>query len=223
MVDFKKFSDPEWIEEWEREKKEREKLYEEKEKLRKQTVCFTGHRPDKLGGYDENNPVMVRMRQKLFEVIETLINQEGKTRFISGGALGTDQEAFWVVEALKKEYPNIVNIVATPFKNQDSVWSDTLKYRYQHMLEKADEVVNVEELDEYKVKGQTLGEFSKEKMKKRNEYMVDHSEAIVAVFDGSHKSGTANCIAYARNRYLGHQLWRLYPQVDFDLDITYLA
>ncbi len=60
---------------------------------------------------------------------------------------------------------------------------------YKRMLDVADEIINIEELDKYKVSGDEPGEFSPAKMQKRNEYMIDHSEAIVAVYDGT-KSGT---------------------------------
>lgn len=33
-------------------------------------------------------------------------------------------------------------------------------------------------------------------MQKRNEYMVDLADKVIAVWDGS-KSGTANCVKYA--------------------------
>lgn len=52
------------------------------------------------------------------------------------------------------------------------------------MLESADEIVNVEEVDKYKTDDDNPGEFSLAKMQKRNEYMVDHSQSIVAVYDG---------------------------------------
>ncbi|MCY7919085.1 hypothetical protein [Bacillus vallismortis] len=51
-IDFAKLNDPEWKKQWADERKEREWLLEEQETLRKKTVCFTGHRPNKLGGYD---------------------------------------------------------------------------------------------------------------------------------------------------------------------------
>lgn len=220
MVDFKKLRDSEWKRQWAEERKESERLYKEKEALRERTACFTGHRPDKLGGYDMKNPTMLKLKDKLLEVIEELITRENKSRFISGGALGTDIAAFWCVHMLKKKYPVIENIVAIPFKNQDKVWSDEQKYWYQRMLESADEIVNVEEVDKYKTDDDNPGEFSFAKMQKRNEYMVDHSQAIVAVYDGG-KGGTANCLNYARRCYLGHQIWRLYPKYDFELDISY--
>ncbi|CAM2145960.1 hypothetical protein PT2222_180079 [Paraburkholderia tropica] len=79
--------------------------------------------------------------------------------------------------------PNII------FKEQDKVWSADQKMWYKRMLDVADEIINIEELDKYKVSGDEPGEFSPAKMQKRNEYMIDHSEAIVAVYDGT-KSGT---------------------------------
>lgn len=80
-------------------------------------------------------------------------------------------------------------------------------------------ILNIE-LEKYKVSEAVPGEFSPSKMQKRNEYMIDHSEAIVAVYDGS-KSGTRNCLNYAKKTSLGHQLWRLHPNFNFELDITY--
>ncbi|MER1266586.1 SLOG family protein [Bacillus sp. C2(2022)] len=117
MVDFKKLRHPEWKRQWAEERKESERIYKEKEALRERTACFTGHRPDKLGGFDMKNPTMLKLKDKLLEVIEELITRENKSRFISGGALGTDIAAFWCVHMLKKKYPVIENIVAIPFKN----------------------------------------------------------------------------------------------------------
>lgn len=79
------------------ERNERERIYQEKESIRKKTVCFTGHRPNKLGGYDMKNPTMLKLKDKLLAVIEELITKENKYRFITGGALGTDQAACWCV------------------------------------------------------------------------------------------------------------------------------
>lgn len=39
------------------------------------------------------NPTILKLKDKLLEVIEELIIKEEKSRFITGGALGTDQAA----------------------------------------------------------------------------------------------------------------------------------
>lgn len=54
--------------------------------------------------------------------------------------------------------PNII------FKEQDKVWSADQKMWYKRMLDVADEIINIEELDKYKVSGDEPGEFSPAKM-----------------------------------------------------------
>ncbi|MFL1672681.1 SLOG family protein [Paenibacillus dendritiformis] len=212
MVDFRKLNSPEWKQRM-KERQEQRKL---EEQIRKQTACFTGHRPDKLGGYDMKNPTMLKLRDKLLEIIEILINEEGVNHFISGGALGTDQCAFWCVHMIKKKYPEIKNIVAIPFLNQDKIWTAEQKHWYKKMLSLADEVVNVEVAAGYKAdKDTTFGEFSRIKMNKRNEYMVDRSNTLIAVYDGSFKGGTANCVRYARRNQMGMMYIEIMPQYDY--------
>ena len=62
------------------------------------TVCFTEHRPKGIIAdrpYDESNrPVYQKIVDGLTVSIERLIEQ-GYTNFISGGAQGFDQLAFW--------------------------------------------------------------------------------------------------------------------------------
>ncbi|NMW01910.1 DUF1273 family protein [Bacillus safensis] len=223
-IDFKKLtkqmSDPEWIKQQEKKREEERRTFEESEKIRHKTVCFTGHRPQKLGGYDMKNPTMLKLKEKLLEVIEILIEENECERFITGGALGADTAAFWCVHIMKKKYPHIKNIVAVPFENQDKKWSAEQQAWYRKMLDKADEVINVDEIEKYKDNTVPNGEYSVAKLSRRNEYMVDHSKDIVAIYDGS-KSGTSNCLYYAHNRYLGHGIWRLSPQYDFDLEVYY--
>lgn len=202
--------------------KERQEYRKLEEQIRKQTACFTGHRPDKLGGYDMKNPTMLKLRDKLLEIIEILIIEEGINRFISGGALGADQCAFWCVHMMKKKYPEIKNLIAVPFLNQDKLWPAEQKYWYKKMLYLADEVINVEETGGYKADKDTpFGEFSPIKMQKRNEYMVDKSNTLIAVYDGS-KGGTANCVRYASRNQMGIMYIQIMPQFDFIHEVRWL-
>ncbi|PDM40709.1 hypothetical protein CN643_09835 [Parageobacillus yumthangensis] len=223
MSAFKLWTDPQHWEKTERKRKERERLYAQKESLRKQTACFTGHRPNKLGGYNMRNPIMLQLKKKLLEVIEIAILEEGITRFISGGALGFDQASFWCVHILKKEkYPHIKNIVAIPFANQPKLWTDVQKYWYKKMLSLADDVIDVSKLKEYSTKETSvipIEEYSKAKMQKRNEYMVDHSRLIIAAYDGS-KGGTANCLRYAMKKW-DREIWILDPKYNFERSVHY--
>lgn len=170
-------------------------------------VCFTGHRPNKLGGYDWNTEKNKAIIDKLDHIINKLIFEYGATHFICGGALGVDQMAF---EACNKMSGNcsITTEVAAPFKNQACKWNKYDTDRYNNHLKCADVVTYTDMLDGYKIKGYQDGIYYPAKMQKRNMYMVDKSDIVVAVWDGT-KGGTGNCVEYAKKQ--GKIIIRLNP------------
>ncbi|KAF6620538.1 DUF1273 family protein [Paenibacillus sp. EKM102P] len=217
MVDFAWLNSPEGREEINKRREERRV----QEKLESRTLSFTGHRPNKLGNcYSLMDKQSKYIKSKIETVLIDLIKNEGVERFITGGAIGFDQIAFWTVQGLKNtDYSEIKNIVAIPFKNQASKWTDRVtQHWYTKMLDTADEVVYVDEMPLYRVEGVPIGEYHVAKMQKRNEYMVDKSRIVVAAWDGT-KGGTGNCCRYARK--VGKTLYTLRPQNDFELDILY--
>lgn len=147
-------------------------------------VSFTGHRPQKLGGFNQNNPIMTRVRNELFLTINDLI-KEGVDTFISGGALGVDQLVCEIILSLKKNNNNIKLIIARPFPSQSKVWSFDQKKIFEKYLKSADKVVDV-----------SSDPYSPYKMQIRNEWMIKNSDILVAVWDGS-PSGTKNAIDFA--------------------------
>jgi len=171
------------------------------------TICFTGHRPNKLGGYDWNTPVNQRIIQRLREVIlEAIVanKDEGTIQFIFGGALGVDQMAFEVVQGLKINEASsieIISMLAMPFEKQADAWfSSRDKERLKHQRKVADEVVMVDTLPGYTNPCVAIGEYHVAKMDARNRYMVDKSDMVIAVWDGS-AGGTANCVNYASRKH----------------------
>jgi len=204
MVDFKKLQEEMESGEWERKKKQREAEEELRQQIIRQTACFTGHRPNHLFGYNLKDNRYKTLYKKLTETIELCINEENITRFISGGAIGTDQISYWLVYKLKEKYPDIKNIVAIPFKNQPNAWKDKNTIRwYSKMLERADEIIYVDDIDDfrYRTNEVPVGEYHIGKMQRRNEWMVDNSRIVLAVYDGFSKGGTKNCINYAKKNY----------------------
>lgn len=181
------------------------------------TACFTGHRPNKLGGYDKNNPTIILLKQKLVNLVQYLIEKEKITRFITGGALGTDQIAFEVIYNLqRKKYPFIKNILVIPFAEQSAVWTEQQIKTYKKILNLADEKIYVDELEKYKVKNVPIGHYHPAKMQMRNQYMVDNSKIVIAVYDGS-PGGTKNCINYAIKKK--KTIYYLNPKDNFKLII----
>jgi uncharacterized phage-like protein YoqJ len=149
------------------------------------TACFTGHRPQKCGGFDERNPIADNIKAKLIYEIEVLI-QKGYINFISGGALGVDQWAAQIVIDLKEKYPQIKLIMARPFPSQDSKWFKKSQDHFKYLCEKSDQVIDV-----------NLDPYSAWKMQARNEYMINSSSVVIAVFDGT-SGGTANAVNFAK-------------------------
>ena len=148
------------------------------------SIAFTGHRPNKIGGHDLNNPKRQAIIKALTDAVNRAVKKYGETHeivVITGGALGVDQDAARIAYKL-----GIPFIVAVPCQGQDSKWPAESKKRYQKMLSLASEVVMVYD-----------GPYNNTCMQDRNIWMVDRCDALIAVWDGT-KGGTANCVKYAR-------------------------
>lgn len=154
-------------------------------------ICGTGHRPNKLGGYGPEAEAVV------YETAKQWLLDNMPDKVISGMAMGWDMAL--ARAAISLEIPLIA---AVPFKGQESRWSYQTVNLYHKLLSEADEVVYV--CDEG---------YAAWKMQVRNEWMVNHADLVLALWDGS-SGGTGNCIAYAEK--VGkpiHNTWDLYQQV----------
>lgn len=158
-------------------------------------VCFTGHRPSKLpGGYYYYSEGNIALGRELRKEVLKLIN-EGANYFICGGALGVDQIAFMVLRKLKSQGHKIHIEVAVPFEQQYIRWSQEQRNFYFEQLRYADKVTYVDTIEHYN-QFLPIKTYAVQKLEMRNKYMVDNSDVVIAVWDGS-KSGTKNCIDYA--------------------------
>lgn len=164
-------------------------------------ISFTGCRPKDLYGYKDRDSY--RRLMNTLQSVCTVFASNGCKTFISGGAQGTDQIAFWAVQHLKKTYPDIKNQVSI-IENQSTVWpDDTLFGRmdFRRMLGKAD---SIHELTYNAYDARTPGQL----LNLRNEDMLDKAQAVIGVFPRSKSifkakgSGTANCLKSALRRKL---------------------
>lgn len=158
---------------------------------KKNTCCFTGHRPQKLPwGYDEEWEDCVKLKLKLACEIEAM-RKKGVTTFISGMAIGVDMWAAEIVLDLKSAYPQdtIKLIAAIPYEGQANKWSVEYRERYFDILAQADQEVIMQE------------HYTKSCMHDRNRFIVDNSAYMIAVFNGD-KGGTANTLHYAESKGL---------------------
>lgn len=158
-------------------------------------VAFTGHRPEKLYGYNLKSEKYKKLEEVLINQLRNIILEHKSDIFISGGALGFDTLAFDCVKFLQKEF-DIHQLLAIPFEKQAIKWSKASVSKYRHMKEEAN-VVYVDTLPEYKVRNTDECSYHPAKMQKRNEYMVDKCKILVACWNGDKSGGTYNCISYA--------------------------
>lgn len=149
--------------------------------------CFTGHRPQSLPfGFNEDDVRCKRLKELLKTEIVKMIGQ-GVTAFVSGMALGIDLFAAELVLELQKQYPEITLECAIPCENQAARWNEAARDRYFGIIERCD--------------SETLLQtrYTPDCMQKRNEYMVNKSDYIIAVWNGR-PSGTGNTVNYARQQ-----------------------
>lgn len=149
-------------------------------------VHFTGHRPNKLDGYDPYSAGNRQMLLVLRSIIEQKI-QEGVRVFITGMALGIDMWAARIVLALKPANTQIELHAYIPCAGQDSRWHTDSKKEYADILSKADVVYYVDE-NPYT---------SPSCMHQRNEAMIASSNETIAVWDGS-LGGTGGTVKLAK-------------------------
>ena len=156
--------------------------------MRIKKCTFTGHRPQSLPfGFNESDERCVALKQKLRTEIIRQIEENGVTHFISGMAIGVDMYAAEIVLGLKSTYNGITLECAIPCETQAEKWSEPLRDRYFDIVAKCDK----ETLLQHR--------YTPDCMHKRNRYMVDQADTIIAVWNGK-PSGTGKTVQYAQQQ-----------------------
>lgn len=159
-------------------------------------ICFTGKR--KINNTIDflNDETWKKKCIDLYEYLYDFMNKNPKEEyhFISGGALGTDLMCFVTIEVIKDMHPSfkIINELAIPYSGHESKWSEEWKNKLDKCKSVANIITNVETISNYKSNNVY------QKLQKRNEYMIDEADFVIAVWDGIEKGGTWNAIKYAR-------------------------
>lgn len=164
------------------------------------TVAFTGHRPSKLAGHDRE--AYRTFTDQLAELLFERYYQSRIGRFITGGAQGFDQLAFWAVEKMRErhELTDISNIVYVPFRGQERIWKEDgcfSKSDYRKMLSRADHVVFLSEPlhERYQIVSALMA---------RNRAMIDDARILCALSNDPSwmeaNGGTASAMQYAMLR-----------------------
>lgn len=150
--------------------------------------AFTGHRPQSLPfGFNEADERCIALKQKLRNEIINQIENNGVRHFITGMAIGVDMYAAEIVLGLKSSYDGIILESAIPCETQAAKWTEEQRDRYYEIAAKCDKETLIQR------------PYTADCMHKRNRYMVDQADHIIAVWDGR-PSGTGKTVQYAQRQ-----------------------
>lgn len=141
-------------------------------------LAVTGHRPNKLGGYGEE------AQRLLKQFAKTQIEKLQPTDVLTGMALGWDQACAQACIELGIRF-----VACIPCRSQEQLWPKQSQEIYVYFLRH--DLCTV-----YRVSEE---EYRAELMQRRNEYMVNNCDKLLALWDGT-KGGTASCVRYARSK-----------------------
>lgn len=152
------------------------------------TCCVTGNRPSRFPfPRNESDPVYSLYQTMLFSQIELLI-QKGFTHFISGMADGADLDFSRQVLILRERQKGILLEAALPFPVRPRKESTPYTEVRDTVLLQCDR------------KSTISPRYHPGCYERRNRYMVDHADLVLAIWNGEEKGGTWNTIEYARSR-----------------------
>ena len=153
--------------------------------IREKTVCFTGHRPEKLpfGGADGTAEIKV-IKSMIYNEISAAAD-EGFDTFITGMQRGIDLWAGEIVLELAASR-DLRLIAALPYRDFGKGFKGAEKWNFGRIMDSAERVAVMSET------------YTPACMNLRNRYMVDNSARLIAVI-GSDRSGTGQTVRYAKS------------------------
>lgn len=145
------------------------------------SVCFSF-------GYDEEKEKCIKLKRALLLKIRDII-RNGILTFYAGMDIGVDIWCSEIVMMLKKENPNLmIRLIAViPYEEQASNWSEYYRERYFNLLAECDNVIMLQT------------HFTADSMQNRNEYLVRHSDYILAVCNGRNYESNSTIDLAVRN------------------------
>lgn len=165
----------------------------------KLVLALTGHRPDKLAGYNMQNEFYDRLRERLVRIIERSLEKYPIVECHSGMALGADTIWAEAIIECRQRYGDarVIFVADIPDYNQSSRWPPYSQQKWSDLMSYA-EKTNTYNQNDGKSYGYVLNQ--------RNIGMIDACDLLIAVYNGDKFGGTANAVKYgqSKNKYITH-------------------
>ena len=142
-------------------------------------VAFTGHRTGRI-----SQPLLWLYVDMVSEIRR--LYSLGYRNFLSGMAEGGDLIFAKAVTAVRQECTDMKLVAVVPFRNQSERYTTANKALYQQMLREADKTVILSE------------SYYKGCFHRRNDYLTDYAEVMLAYWDKRPYGGTYYTIGKAQ-------------------------
>lgn len=152
-------------------------------------IALTGHRPQKLAGYDMNDPFYTNLRAYLLRGIKGELDRLGPDDTLtlhSGLALGADTVWSQAAVMAKGRDARVRFVAHIPTPGQASKWPAASQRAWQAQRDAADAEV---------IYSPT---YTRTCLNDRNIGMINAADAVIAVWDGAQDGGTWHAVTYAR-------------------------
>ncbi len=146
------------------------------------TCAVMGQRPTRFKfKYNEDYSLCKKIKKVMAEEFKRLYDEEDVRRILVGGTLGVDMWAGEIVLRLKETpgYENFELIVVLPFAKIDEHWDSRSQKRLAFLIRHS---------EQHLIVGENSG---KESYIKRNHYMMEHADYLLAVSDSGCEPGSA--------------------------------
>lgn len=160
----------------------------------KRACLVTGPKPTRFKfRYNETYALCKKIKKAMLGQFKRLYHEKGVRRFYVGGTIGVDMWAGEMLLQMKEQsaYSDIELIIAEPFPGHSAKWDIRSRKRLEHLRRNCTECHIIGERD------------CRESYIKRNCYMVEQSDFLVAVsdYDGKAESVMPQIMDYAVRKH----------------------
>ena len=142
----------------------------------------TGHRSNKVH-WNGRSAYNKQVYDRLVRLAEAALKFYEPEMVYTGMALGFDQACAQACKNLEINYTAVI-----PHSDQSKLWPEHSRLYYDYLVSNATNQLTL-----------ATGPFHVHHMTDRNQYLVDHSQTFLALWDGSN-GGTADCVRRATKK-----------------------
>jgi uncharacterized phage-like protein YoqJ len=154
-------------------------------------LLITGYKPQELQIFKKDDPALHFIKKAIQKRLLALLDEHnGLEWIVISGQLGVELWAAETAYDLQSDYPKLKVAVLTPFLEQEEKWSDQNKEYYEFILSQANHIDSITK-KKYE---------SPLQLRLKNQFVVDKSDGLLAVYDEEGPGSPQYIIEMARKK-----------------------